>query len=1518
MTRTTLAAAMVLACSILLSSGAIAQGPQLPPGSPPRDRATGHATDVVLVKFREAVRITNSRGAPATGKVELDRLLSDQGVQQADRLMPGGQGPYVSSAKTFGLDRIYRLRLASGRDPVEVVAALAADPGVEYAEPDFRATAVDAPEAPQSFAAASAPAATAPNDPFYADQWGLAAINAATAWEVVTGTPAIVIAVVDSGIDTNHEDLMPNLWVNPGEIGNGIDDDNNGYVDDIQGWNFVSGSNDVQDGWGHGTQVAGVAAAATNNGLGIAGLCGNCRIMPVKVMADSGVANYSDIAAGVAYAAAKGASIINLSLGGYADSRTLRDAIAAAVAQGIVVVAGAGNDGLSTPFYPAAYPNVLAVAATTVSDTLAASSNRGAWISVAAPGVDITTTYLGGGYGAASGTSMAAPLASGLAGLIRSRWPAWTEAMVRSQIRQTAGNIDTLNPGYEGQMGQGRINAAAAMQDPYPVLTVSGIAVNGDPLGRPTPGQTATLAVTLRNDWWDATATTASLSTADSYVTLFSNSSSFGPIASGATAVGTPVYSFTVASGAGYNHPIAFTLAVTANAGTYAATFPLTVTTRSSEEMISATITNSVWTRDKTYVVNSNVDVAAGYTLTIQPGTEVRLSGNYTLRVGGTLIADGTADQPIVFRPYTPGGVWNRIYFMSGSLDIVDPEGNYQAGTILRHVKVLSATSGLVCAGGTPYLSHVTTNGGGINCKMGYDFWLLDSDIRGDVSARGHSHVWRTRTTGGGVALGSQSEVLTSTIGGGVALGDGSVVRASTIGDGIAISGNGTIAGNVITGSISQSSGEVANNMVTSGNVNVGSGQILTNTVRRGGLVAGSDALIAGNDVENAPGTGIEASGTASAIGNRVVASGGTGVVASAGLVQGNLIANGSGVGLDIGSATVVSNTLTGNRGSAIRISSGTPGPISGNNLEGNKGLYDIENTVLETSLPSVNAAGNWWGTTDTAAIATRIYDYWDAPSQGEVAFPPVLGDPVESAPAYVRAITMTPESPVGNQTVQYAIVFSRQMDTSTPPEASALWSLSYSWTQRAPLPTNRHSLAAAVTGSGRIYAVGGVSAQFSAVLEEYDPDLNTWISRAPMPMPRSGHGAAMGANGKLYVIGGYRAPAGGSGAVVGLVEEYDPGANTWQVRTPMPTSRVYPAVVATADGKILVIGGEIYADTTYWLCTVEQYDPVTDVWTTKTPMPTCRGQLAAVTLDNGHVLAIGGLKSMFDGGTLRTVEEYDPQTDTWTERAPMPTARRGLSAVATATGKVYAVGGGGLYTTLGAVEEYDPRADTWTARSPMPTPRVFLAATASTDDGLYAIGGNNSGAAPVTTVEHMVVPYEAALGASTWLSGLTARSTYGISTLVPRGPYTLTVSGAVGTDGMEIASYSGFTFTVAEAGGVTDKTPPAAPIVSVDMCRNSTTSAAASWSATDAESGINLYSYSLGTSASGTEVVNWTTTPLTTVVRSGLNLLAGQRYYFSVKARNMAGLWSPAASAPFLAGLECQRVYLPLVLRGN
>jgi len=278
--------------------------------------------------------------------------------------------------------------------------------------------------------------------------------------------------VLDSGIQLDHEDLADKVWANPGEIpANGLDDDANGKVDDVHGWHFYhiwDGSRfipaedaTVEDGFGHGTHVAGIVAAASNNGLGIAGLSWGARVMAVKVLDNAGKGWYSDVALGIIYAADNGARIINLSVGGSPESATLCAAAEYAHRKGCLLVAAAGNTGGRVE-YPAACEHVLAVAATGPTDERASFSNTGPEVDVAAPGVGIYSTWARwGGYASMSGTSMAAPHASGVAALVWSRWPALSNEALTTQITRAV--VDLGSPGWDESTGWGRIDAARAV-----------------------------------------------------------------------------------------------------------------------------------------------------------------------------------------------------------------------------------------------------------------------------------------------------------------------------------------------------------------------------------------------------------------------------------------------------------------------------------------------------------------------------------------------------------------------------------------------------------------------------------------------------------------------------------------------------------------------------------------------------------------------------------------------------------------------------------------------------------------------------------------------------------------------------------------------------------------------------------------------------------------------------------------------------------------------------------------------
>ncbi len=298
-----------------------------------------------------------------------------------------------------------------------------------------------------------------------------------SAWGLEVGAPDVVVAVIDTGIDWRHPDLKDVIWVNPGEDIDsdglatssdldGVDNDGNGYVDDVIGWDFVEEDNDPMDTHGHGTSVSGVISAATDNGVGVAGHTWNCPVMVVRARPTL-TTDYSRVAAGIRYAQEQGARVINLSLGGSQEPPSeLREAIEAAYQEGILIVGSAGNQNHALPHYPDAYPEVMSVAAVDAQGEKRSSSNFGDEVEVCALAAH-TTTLLGGDYGVVGGTSHATPCVAALGALLLSRYPLLTPAEVRAIISATADPIEDPNSEYAGMLGAGRINFLRALEDGY-------------------------------------------------------------------------------------------------------------------------------------------------------------------------------------------------------------------------------------------------------------------------------------------------------------------------------------------------------------------------------------------------------------------------------------------------------------------------------------------------------------------------------------------------------------------------------------------------------------------------------------------------------------------------------------------------------------------------------------------------------------------------------------------------------------------------------------------------------------------------------------------------------------------------------------------------------------------------------------------------------------------------------------------------------------------------------------------
>ncbi|HTK31544.1 MAG TPA: S8 family serine peptidase [Candidatus Saccharimonadaceae bacterium] len=327
---------------------------------------------------------------------------------------------------------------------------------------------------------------TVPNDPYVSTQWyvndpGGDDVHLTHAWDVTHGSSAITIGIMDTGVDLTHPDLAAQIWTNAGEIpGNGIDDDGDGYIDDVHGWDFGNNDNDPEpepmfdengiDIAFHGTFVAGLAAAATNNGVGVAGAGWSCRIVPLKIADAAGNLTAAAIAPAFDYAAAHHLSVVNLSFGGPGDPGVpeyFQGLVDAANAAGVLCVAAAGNDGASTPSYPAACNNVLSVAATDENGLRASFSNWGSWVKVAAPGASMwgciaqnyvvddfsqvfyLYLFLWDGenpYMYGDGTSFACPLTSGVAGLVRAQFPSLTPLEILQQIVVTGDVVSYDHP----------------------------------------------------------------------------------------------------------------------------------------------------------------------------------------------------------------------------------------------------------------------------------------------------------------------------------------------------------------------------------------------------------------------------------------------------------------------------------------------------------------------------------------------------------------------------------------------------------------------------------------------------------------------------------------------------------------------------------------------------------------------------------------------------------------------------------------------------------------------------------------------------------------------------------------------------------------------------------------------------------------------------------------------------------------------------------------------------------------
>ncbi len=419
----------------------------------------------------------------------------------------------------YGLDRIMIVNYKSGSDPLYVASKIKKLGDIQWAEPKYVRLE-----------------AFIPNDSNYIYQYYLGIINAQQAWDLSKGDTSVIIGIVDTGVDWPHPDLYANIWHNPHW------QTDTKFPGDSIGWDFggngdgngnpTPDNNPIEDKPAHGTWLAGIASAVTNNKIGIAGIGYKCKIMAVKAAeADqldptSGEPYIVYGFEGIKYAADNGAKIINCSWGGGGYSQMEQDVINYALSKGALVVAAAGNDGSLEDFYPASYSGVLSVAATDANDMKSYYSNYGQNVDVAAPGDNIYSTFQPNTYSSASGTSLATPIVSGIAALVCSKFPSYSPLQVAEQIRVNTDDIYSKNSAYQYFLGKGRVDAYRALADTNSesVRAVDAQFSDAPPGGNGNnafePGETITLGLKFMNYLRPVKSLTISLQSLNSYSTV--------------------------------------------------------------------------------------------------------------------------------------------------------------------------------------------------------------------------------------------------------------------------------------------------------------------------------------------------------------------------------------------------------------------------------------------------------------------------------------------------------------------------------------------------------------------------------------------------------------------------------------------------------------------------------------------------------------------------------------------------------------------------------------------------------------------------------------------------------------------------------------------------------------------------------------------------------------------------------------------------------------------------------------
>jgi len=671
----------------------------------------------VLVKFKDEVQVESSfkSGVALTGVSSVDKLLQSYQMEEVSKVFKETreqrQRKTVRIIRDFkgneievpALFNIYKLKFDTIWDAKQIIEELQKDKNIEFAEPNYlvytnevieNGFTPDSPPVYMPLPSTEGDRDTYPNDPLYQDgsQWYLNAINAPAAWDSVTGDTTQIIAIIDTGVDLDHPDLDDNIWTNWNEIpDNGIDDDNNGYIDDTRGWDYINNDNDPNDDNSHGTHVAGIAAAEGNNGIGICGVVWNAQIIPIKMLQSSGSGNSSDLASAIEYASDNGATVINMSLGSYGESIVVKIACENAYAgtgdgEGSMLVAAAGNDGNKVdppfppfpkymPMFPACYSFVIGVQASTSSGNRAGFSNMdltgpviyinlwGHNYEITSPGVGILSCKPNGSYWTKNGTSMASPEIAGAVTLMRQYHPDDSgEEIFAKLIQGTNSNLLDIYNSLIINLTPDLYYIDYTIVDTLPGCDGDGIA---------DAGETIELYFTVKNAGGQADSVWTKMRFAefeDTTTAIIIDSTSYiGSMSAYSTMTGNldPI-TIKIDAEIANNRDIVFEFEIGFE-NIYSINGEIIIKVQHGVEIGGFYTQNLNLIAGKEYLGTQSVVIDTDDTLFIEPGVRILMNDNKAINVKGTILAIGSPDSMIVFTAMNNG--WAKLILNKGVIE---------------------------------------------------------------------------------------------------------------------------------------------------------------------------------------------------------------------------------------------------------------------------------------------------------------------------------------------------------------------------------------------------------------------------------------------------------------------------------------------------------------------------------------------------------------------------------------------------------------------------------------------------------------------------------------------------------------------------------------------------------------------------------------------------------------------------------------------------------------------------------